>query len=149
MLDYRRIDGMRALPSVLLGVLLTGCGQHYWSKPGGSYTDFAVDHRACAQESALMATPSKEYGVVSLELYRRCLAARGWTREQRAEPVPAGWFRGIESDDLVRLDALPPQAWQKSPAERGAGLEELCRRRHLVRNDWRDQLAAYRTCLGE
>jgi hypothetical protein len=42
-------------------------------------------------------------------LYRACLKGRGWARAQHVEPIAGGWFRGIEDDDVVRLDAPPPQ----------------------------------------
>ena len=69
---------------------LAGCGLHYWSRPGGTLDDFNRDSAACAKE----ATP--QYGIFVNDTYRACLRARGWVRAQKQEPVPAGWFRGIE-----------------------------------------------------
>jgi len=41
-------------------------------------------------------TPSAAgYGIVYERLYRACLSARGWKREQHVDPPP-GWYRGIE-----------------------------------------------------
>jgi hypothetical protein len=37
-----------------------------------------------------------QYGIFVNDTYRACLRGRGWTRAQQLEPVPAGWFRGIE-----------------------------------------------------
>jgi hypothetical protein len=52
---------------------------------------------------------NKEYGIVLEDAYKSCLKMRGWIRAQRHDP-PDDWFRGIESDDPVRLDgpAVPP-----------------------------------------
>lgn len=80
----------RALLATACALLLGGCGLHYWSRPGGSAEDFNRDSAACAKE----ATP--QYGILVQGTYRGCLRARGWTRAQKQEPVPPGWFRGIE-----------------------------------------------------
>ena len=98
---------------VLLAV--TGCGKHFWNKPGASFDDFSQDSVACAREHAMYSSGDRAYGIVRVDMYRGCLQQRGWVRGQQLEPVPAGWFRGIEDDDPVRLDAAPPQ-WQPPPA---------------------------------
>ena len=90
-------------------VLLAGCGKFYWNKPGATFADFSQDHRECAREVGISTTASKEYGLVPPKLYQFCMKGRGWARAQQVEPPPAGWFRGIEDDDVVRLDAPPPQ----------------------------------------
>jgi len=69
---------------------LTGCGRHYWSRSGASADDFNRDSAACVKEA------SPQYGILIQDMYRGCLRARGWTRAQQIEPVPAGWHRGIE-----------------------------------------------------
>jgi hypothetical protein len=79
-----------AVGLALLVATLGGCGRHYWSKAGGSADDFNRDSAACAKEA------SPQYGILIQDVYRGCLRARGWTRAQQLEPVPAGWFRGIE-----------------------------------------------------
>lgn len=93
---------------VMIGLGLAGCGKHYWYKPGGASADFARDSGECARENALYMSANKDYGIVRTELYKACLKSRGWLRAQSHEP-PADWFRGIESDDPVRLDPTPPQ----------------------------------------
>jgi len=50
---------------------------------------------------------NKDYGIVIADLYKNCLKARGWNRAQQFEPAPAGWFRGIEEDGPMRLEASP------------------------------------------
>jgi len=98
----------RVLIAVVVSVFLVGCGKHYWNRPGASFADFSQDSQECAQENALYVSGNKAYGMVRPELYQACLKGRGWARAQHPDPPP-GWFRGIESDDVVRLDAPPPQ----------------------------------------
>ena len=92
---------------VVVSLFLAGCGKHYWNKPGASFADFSQDSRECAQENAIYTTGSRSYGIVREDLYRACMRGRGWARAQHQDP-PQGWFRGIEGDDLVKLDAPPP-----------------------------------------
>lgn len=90
-------------------LLLVGCGKHYWSKPGAGFGEFSKDNTECAQENALHMSEDRKYGIVHLDLYRACLRGRGWSRAQQVDPVPSGWFRGLEDDETVRLDAPPSQ----------------------------------------
>jgi hypothetical protein len=98
----------RALIAIAISLSLVGCGKHYWNKPGTSFADFSQDSRECAQENAIYMSGDKSYGIVRPELYRACMRGRGWVRAQHPDPPP-GWFRGIEGDDVVKLDAPPPQ----------------------------------------
>jgi hypothetical protein len=93
---------------IVLGLLLVGCGKHYWGKPGASADDFTRDSNECARSNAMYMSANKDYGIVHAELYRACLQSRGWTRTQHHDP-PLGWFRGIESDEPVKFDQPPPQ----------------------------------------
>lgn len=86
----RRRSGRLALALAALLALVSGCGRFYWSKPGAALDDFNRDSAVCAKET------SPAYGIVVEEAYRQCLAAKGWTRAQQQEPVPSGWYRGIE-----------------------------------------------------
>jgi hypothetical protein len=107
------------LKALLLGVtavLLVGCGKFYWGKPGAGIWDFTEDHNQCVQSVALT-TKNREYGMVPKDLYRACMKGRGWRREQHVEPVTYGWFRGIEDEEVVRIDSLPRQPERASPSD--------------------------------
>ena len=104
---------MRSMPfrfglAAALGLLLVGCGKHYWNKPGAADSDFNKDSMECARENSVQMTPNKDYGRVIADLYKMCLKARGWNRAQQLEPVPAGWYRGIEEDGPMRFPSPTP-----------------------------------------
>lgn len=86
----------RAIGAIALALLvsMSGCGRYYWSKPGGSAEQFDRDNRECAREAS--PAHSAALGVVDGTRYRACLTARGWGRDKQLEPVPPGWYRGIE-----------------------------------------------------
>jgi hypothetical protein len=43
---------------------------------------------------------NREKEVRSEQIYRGCLRARGWVREEKpVNPPPLGWYRGIEDWD--------------------------------------------------
>jgi len=112
----------RSLPlrfglTLAIGLLLVGCGKHYWSKPGAADRDFNRDSLECARENSVQMTPNKDYGLVIADLYKMCLKARGWNRAQQLEPVPAGWYRGIEEDGPMRFPS-PTPAQEPSPQPR-------------------------------
>ena len=116
----RRTRVLRSLPfrlglAMVIGVLLVGCGKHYWNKPGAADSDFNKDSMECARENSVQMTTNKDYGLVIADLYKMCLKARGWSRAQQLEPVPAGWYRGIEEDGLVKL--TPPAPAQEPSAQ--------------------------------
>ncbi|PYN86272.1 MAG: hypothetical protein DMD87_17630 [Candidatus Rokuibacteriota bacterium] len=92
--------------AVGIGLLLVGCGKHYWNKPGAGPSDFNRDSAECARENSVQMTANKEYGIVIADLYKMCLKSRGWNRAQQLEPSPAEWFRGIEEDGPMRF--APP-----------------------------------------
>lgn len=79
---------------LLLLVGLGGCARYYWSNPAGTAEQFDRDNRECAREAS--APGSAALGVVNQAQYRGCLTARGWVRDKQFEPVPPGWYRGIE-----------------------------------------------------
>lgn len=82
-----------AIVLALLGGL-SGCGRYHWWKPNATAEQFDRDNRECAREASPAATAA--LGVVDLTKYRGCLSARGWTRDKQMEPLPPGWYRGIE-----------------------------------------------------
>jgi len=92
-----------------IGLLLVGCGKHYWNKSGAADSDFNRDSMECARENSVQMTANKDYGLVIADLYKMCLKARGWTRAQQLEPVPTGWYRGIEEDGPMKLAPPPGQ----------------------------------------
>ncbi len=103
--------------TIAVGILLMGCGKHYWNKAGSGASDFAKDSAECARENAVQMTANTDYGIVIADLYKICLKSRGWTRAQQFEPPPADWFRGIEEDGPMRLTA-PTQPAPQLPAPR-------------------------------
>ncbi|HKZ04095.1 MAG TPA: hypothetical protein VJU81_01375 [Methylomirabilota bacterium] len=83
--------------AVLTLAALTGsaCTAFYWSKPGSTPEQFALDNEDCVKQAA----PSPAviaYGVMVQEAYRNCLRARGYVRSKQYEPVPPGFYRGVE-----------------------------------------------------
>ena len=95
--------------TMAIGLLLVSCGKHYWSKPGAADSDFTRDSMKCARENSVQMSANKEYGLVVADLYKMCLKARGWNRAQQLEPVPAGWYRGIEEDGPMKFAPPPAQ----------------------------------------
>jgi hypothetical protein len=81
----------------LLAAALTGC-KHYWGKPGATAEQFNRDSTECAKEASLTPTMTA-YGVRSERIYKGCMRARGWARDQKMDPPGEGWFRGIENWD--------------------------------------------------
>lgn len=75
--------------ALVLG-LSTGCARYYWSKAGGTVEQFDPDNTECAKEG------TGQYGILSEQVYRACLKARGWVRSKEWEPPPPGFFRGHE-----------------------------------------------------
>lgn len=119
----------RVLFLLALIVLLSGCGKHYWSRQGATVNDFARDSQECAQAVAISTSSDKTYGIVKADHYKMCMKSRNWVRDQHPEPVPPGWYRGFEDDEIVKLDALPrqpevavptPTSEQLPPCERGS-----------------------------
>lgn len=91
---YRRAI-LEMASAALLVSLLGGCTAFYWSKAGATPEQFTRDSQECAKEAAPSPTASA-YGVIIQDAYRGCLQARGYVRSKQYEPVPSGFFRGIE-----------------------------------------------------
>jgi len=106
---FQRSSVFRLGLTVVIGLLLVGCGKHYWNKPGAGASDFNRDSAECARENSVQMTANKDYGIVIADLYKLCLQSRGWNRAQQLEPLPAGWFRGIEEDSPMKLEPPAPQ----------------------------------------
>jgi hypothetical protein len=91
----RRRATLALTSAAVLISLMGGCTAFYWSKPGATSEQFTRDSQECAREAA--PTPSSgRYGVVVQDAYRGCLQTRGYVRSKQWEPVPPGYFRGIE-----------------------------------------------------
>jgi len=88
--------------TIMVGLLLVGCGKHYWNRAGAGANDFSRDSGECARQNALDMSANKDYAIIQPDLYKACLKSRGWVRAQHHD-LPADWFRGIESDEPVKL----------------------------------------------
>jgi len=86
----RAILGMAS--AAVLVILLGGCTAFYWSRPGTTPEQFISDSQECAKEAA----PTPTYSVMIQDVYRGCLKKRGYIRSKEYQPVPPGYFRGIE-----------------------------------------------------
>ena len=107
--DARKFRPRPALIALAIALpLFTGCGKFFWNKPGADFAQFTADNETCASENAMYANQDRTSGIVNVKLYKACMRLRGWTREQQPE-ARAEWFRGIENDDAVKLDAPPAQ----------------------------------------
>ena len=78
--------------AAVLVTLLGGCTAFFWSKPGATPEQFSSDSQECAKEAA----PTPTYSVMIQDVYRGCLKKRGYIRSKEYQPVPPGYFRGIE-----------------------------------------------------
>ena len=81
----------RTLATIVIGLFLAGCGQHYWQGSGRGIGEFQTDSGQCIQEA-------KSKYEVSDPIYRRCMQARGWARVQTHYPSYSQ-FRGPEDED--------------------------------------------------
>src|SRR5215470_19623626 len=98
----------RSLPlrfglTLSIGLLLVGCGKHYWSKPGSADSDFNRDSLKCARENSVQMTPNKDYGLVIADPYEMCLKARLESRTS----ARAGSSRLVPRHRGGRSDAVP------------------------------------------
>jgi hypothetical protein len=63
--------------AILASVLVTGCADKHWTKPGATAEDFVRDSDACALEArrGVFTAPP-----VDKRKYRSCMMARGYAR---------------------------------------------------------------------
>jgi len=90
----KRLTHRFIITAVLVGTL-GGCVGYYWSRPESTPEEFAKDSLECAEEAAPTPT-ARQYGIVTDSAYRTCLSVRGYTRDKQVEPLPPGFYRGIE-----------------------------------------------------
>lgn len=91
----------QALFVLALGVLLTGCGKHYWESRGsdrglGAFMD---DSARCIADAKAM-----KYGIGAEEVYRACMKAHGWRRVQTPAPTYTQYRGPEDTEDF----ASPP-----------------------------------------
>jgi hypothetical protein len=131
---------------VIAAMILTGCGNYYYAKPGTAWADFSGDSIACTREFGT-ALPDQQRAVVEPEAYQGCMTARGWVRERRADPAGAGWFRGVEDREPVSLVQGPAQVDETRALEDARVME--CWRRYAAGNRrGRDPLPWYHKCVA-
>jgi hypothetical protein len=128
---------------VVVGALLAGC-RYYYTKPGAGYADFSEDHHACVKDVGVPSSDGHR-AFVSATAYRGCMKMRGWAREERPE-LGAGWFRGLEDDDVVAIGAPPPPP--RAAGEPSPAMREHCRAIYLNTTDWRSRIPEYNACLA-
>lgn len=83
---------MLLLVGIAIG--LAGCGNFYWTRPGGTLDDFERDSAACARQTSSNPTAAA-LGAADMKAYRACLASRGWIRAQHPFR-PEDAYRGFE-----------------------------------------------------
>jgi hypothetical protein len=91
----------QALFVLVLGVLLTGCGKHYWEarRADRGFVAFVTDSDKCIEDAK-----TAKYGIGAEEIYRACMKAHGWRRVQTPSPTNMQ-FHGPEDADEF---ASPP-----------------------------------------
>jgi len=65
--------------AILTAVLVTGCAEMHWAKPGATIEEFNRDSKACgleARRGVFTAPP------VDKRVYRSCMSARGYQRNE-------------------------------------------------------------------
>lgn len=126
--------------SVLLFALLvaaTGCSRYYWSKPGATAEQFAIDNQACVQQAA--STLPVGAGAEAVEqFYRACLNSRGYVRDKQLDPPPPGSYRGIESGEQfsAAAQAAAAHAPRQSFEQQLAQLDDLKARGRITEAEY-------------
>jgi hypothetical protein len=79
-----------------LALTLGGC-RYYWFKPGSTADMFGRDSEACLADARAASPTTQKYGVVNEQVYRACLASRGYERQKTTSGPDK--HRGYEFDD--------------------------------------------------
>lgn len=90
-----RVVGV-ALVTTSLALTLGGC-RYYWFKPGSTAEMFGRDSEACLADARAASPTTQKYGIVNEQVYRACLASRGYERQKTTSA--ADKHRGYEFDD--------------------------------------------------
>jgi len=90
-----RIVGITVVVAAL-AVTLSGC-RYYWFKPASTPEMFGKDSEDCLQDARAASPTTLKYGVVNEQVYRACLASRGYERQKTTDGPDK--HRGYEFDD--------------------------------------------------
>jgi hypothetical protein len=84
---------------------------------GRGYDRIRDGHNECIKIAG--SSVGSDQLLVNLDLYRACLRARGWQREQGSKMGnPAGYYRGQEDEGPVRVGDVPKQTPTVEPNTR-------------------------------
>ncbi len=81
--------------ATLVALALSGCTAFFWSKPGSTQEQFAMDNQDCAKQAA-PSPAAVGQGAMIQDVYRGCLVQRGYVRSKQYKPVGPEFYRGIE-----------------------------------------------------
>ena len=84
-----------AVVTLGFALMLSGC-RYYWFKPGSTAEMFGRDSEACLQDARAASPVTQKYGVVNEQVYRACLASKGYERQKTTEGPDK--HRGYEFD---------------------------------------------------
>ena len=76
----------QTLLGIVVSLAVTGCGVHYWERPGGTAQEFEFDRDslACVEEAR-----ARKVNLDPEDIYRGCMRGRKWRRMQ----APVGGAR--------------------------------------------------------
>jgi hypothetical protein len=94
-MEAKRVVGA-VIVTAVLALTLGGC-RYYWFKPGSTSEMFGGDSEACLQDARAASPTTQKYGVVNEQVYRACLASKGYERQKTTSG--ADKHRGYEFDD--------------------------------------------------
>ena len=72
---------MRTALVAALGLVLAGCGQMVWVKPGASNQDFYMDRGQCQAQA--FGVPGASNLQIAL-VYNSCMQGKGWYQERQS-----------------------------------------------------------------
>lgn len=93
-MNYCRALGLLGMVTIVT-IGTGGCGKFYWGRPRSTTEQFNQDSKDCTREAS-EAPGGQVVREYFDKIYRQCLTARGYARQQQLDPPPPGWHRGIE-----------------------------------------------------